>query len=148
MEVKITDPRLLEWGIPRYQTAGSAAIDLFACVDGPLVLDPQTPAVLISSGIALSFGDFGLAGLVMPRSGAGHKRGLVMGNTVGLIDPDYTGEIFMSAWNRGTAPIVIEPGERIAQLLFVPVVRPAFTVVDAFSGTTDRAAGGFGSTGA
>lgn len=150
VEIRIIDQRLHDWGLPRYQTEGSAAIDLFACVDAPVELSPQAPAVLVPSGIALNFGDFGFAGLVMPRSGAGHKRGLVMGNTVGLIDPDYTGQIFISAWNRnpaGSAPIVIEPGERIAQLLFVPVVRPELRVVDEFSSATARGAGGFGSTG-
>ena len=113
--------------------------------------DPQAPAVLIPSGIALSFDDFSFAGLVLPRSGQGHKRGLVLGNSTGLIDPDYTGEILISTWNRnppGSDPILIQPGERIAQMIFVPVIRPAFTVVDSFSRSTARAAGGFGSTGA
>lgn len=151
MEVRILDPRIREWGLPSYQTEGSAAVDLFACVDAPLDIAPQAPAALISAGIALSFGDFSLAGLILPRSGQGHKRGLVLGNGTGLIDPDYTGEILISTWNRnapGTAPITIQPGERIAQMVFVPVLRPAFTVVDAFSRDTARAAGGFGSTGA
>ncbi|GGE07615.1 deoxyuridine 5'-triphosphate nucleotidohydrolase [Gemmobacter megaterium] len=150
MQIKVLDPRLQHWGLPAYQTAGAAAVDLFACIDAPLRIAPQTPAVLVRSGIALSFGDFSFAALVLPRSGAGHKRGLVMGNTVGLIDPDYTGEILISAWNRngpGTDPIVIEPGERIAQMIFVPVVRPDFTVVTEFSEQTARGAGGFGSTG-
>lgn len=151
MDVKILDPRILDWGIPDYQTAGSAAVDLFACLDAPLSIAPQAPAVLISAGIALSFDDFGCAGLILPRSGQGHKRGLVLGNSTGLIDPDYTGEILISTWNRnppGSAPIVVEPGERIAQMIFVPVLRPQFTVVDQFSRATARAAGGFGSTGA
>lgn len=150
MEVRILDPRIREWGIPDYQTPGSAAVDLFACIDAPLDISSQAPAVLVSAGIALSFGDFSFAGLVLPRSGQGHRRGLVLGNSTGLIDPDYTGEILISIWNRnpaGTPPIVIQPGERIAQMIFVPVLRPAFTVVDSFSRETARAAGGFGSTG-
>ena len=151
MEVRILDARIHEWGLPDYQTAGSAAIDLFACLDTTIEVDPQAPAVLIPSGIALSFDDFSFAGLVLPRSGQGHKRGLVLGNSTGLIDPDYTGEILISTWNRnppGSDPIMIQPGERIAQMIFVPVIRPAFTVVDSFSRSTARAAGGFGSTGA
>ncbi len=151
MEIKVIDRRLLDWGLPAYQTAGAAAVDLFACVDAPLAIPPQAPAVLVRSGIALSFGDFSFAALVLPRSGAGHRRGLVMGNSVGLIDPDYTGEIMISVWNRnapGTDALVIEPGERIAQMIFVPVVRPDFAVVEQFSARTARGAGGFGSTGA
>lgn len=151
MQIKVIDPRLKEWGLPAYQTEGAAAVDLCACIDAPLAIAPQSPAVLVPSGIALSFGDFSFAALVLPRSGAGHKRGLVMGNSVGLIDPDYTGQILISVWNRngpGTDPVVIEPGERIAQMIFVPVVRPAFEVVTEFSVQTARGAGGFGSTGA
>lgn len=151
MQIKVIDPRLNDWGLPAYQTAGAAAVDLFACIDAPLAIVPQSPAVLVPSGIALSFGDFSFAALVLPRSGAGHKRGLVMGNSVGLIDPDYTGQIMISVWNRngpGTDPLLIEPGERIAQMIFVPVVRPEFQVVTDFSEQTARGAGGFGSTGA
>lgn len=151
MQIKVIDRRILDWGLPAYQTAGAAAVDLFACLDAALSVPPQSPAVLVRSGIALSFGDFAFAALVLPRSGAGHKRGLVMGNSVGLIDPDYTGEIMISVWNRngpGTEPIVIEPGERIAQMIFVPVIRPAFEVVAEFGAQTARGAGGFGSTGA
>ena len=150
MEVRILDRRLLDWGVPGYQSAGAAGIDLMACLDEPLCLVPQATAVLIPSGIALSFPGADMAGLVLPRSGAGHRRGLVLGNTVGLIDPDYSGQILISAWNRnpeGTAPVRIEPGERIAQLVFVPVLRPEFAFVDAFSRETARGAGGFGSTG-
>lgn len=151
MEIKVLDARLHDWGLPSYQTAGAAAVDLFACIDAPLEIPAQTSAVLVKSGIAINFGDFSCAALVLPRSGAGHKRGLVMGNSVGLIDPDYTGEIMISVWNRnpaGSAPLVIEPGERIAQMIFVPVVRPSFEVVEEFSALTERGAGGFGSTGA
>ncbi|MEI4473173.1 dUTP diphosphatase [Frigidibacter sp. MR17.24] len=150
MELIILDARLAEWGFPRYHSAGAAAIDLFACIEAPLRIEAQAPATLVSSGVALSFDDVSLAGLVLPRSGLGHRKGLVMGNGTGLIDPDYTGEIFVSAWNRnppGADPIEIQPGERIAQMVFVPVVRPSFTVVDRFSRSTERGAGGFGSTG-
>src|SRR5690554_6702281 len=108
MQIKVLDPRVFDWGLPRFQTEGAAAVDLFACVEDVVLLQPQAPAVLINSGIAISFGDLSLAGLVLPRSGLGHKKGLVLGNTVGLIDPDYAGEILISVWNRtavGTAPI-------------------------------------------
>lgn len=150
MEVKILDRRLLDWGLPRYQTEGAAAIDLIACLEAPIQVAAGDPALLVPSGIAVSFPDFGFAGLVLPRSGMGHKKGLVMGNGTGLIDPDYSGQILISVWNRnapGTPPIEIEPGERIAQMVFVPVLRPAFTVVEEFSRQTERGAGGFGSTG-
>ncbi|NPD16474.1 dUTP diphosphatase [Xinfangfangia sp. D13-10-4-6] len=150
MQVRILDPRLHEWGLPRYQSEGAAAVDLMACIEAPLSIMPQAPALLVKSGIALSFGDMGLAALVLPRSGQGHKRGLVMGNGTGLIDPDYTGEIMVSVWNRnppGSDPVVIEPGERIAQMIFVPILRPEFEVVGNFDTQTARGAGGFGSTG-
>jgi dUTP pyrophosphatase len=150
MQIKVLDPRVFDWGLPQYQTAGAAAVDLFACVDDVMQLGPQAPAVLVPSGIAISFGDMSLAGLVLPRSGLGHKKGLVLGNTVGLIDPDYAGEILISVWNRnpvGSEPIEIRPGERIGQLVFVPVLRPSFEVVEAFAQKTERGAGGFGSTG-
>ena len=150
MELRILDPRLKDWGLPRYQSAGAAAIDLMACIDAPLLIAPQAPAVLVKSGLALSFGDMGLAALVLPRSGLGHKKGLVMGNSTGLIDSDYQGEILISVWNRnppGTAPILIQPGERIAQMIFVPVVHPEFEIVAEFDDQTARGAGGFGSTG-
>ncbi|MCL4068186.1 dUTP diphosphatase [Pseudomonas sp. GX19020] len=150
VEVRILDPRLNDWGLPRYQSAGAAAVDLMACIDAPVLIAPQAPAVLVKSGIALNFGDMSLAALVLPRSGLGHKKGLVMGNGTGLIDPDYTGEIMVSVWNRnpaGSDPIEITPGERIAQMIFVPVLRPDFRVVEAFSNETARGAGGFGSTG-
>lgn len=150
MQVKILDARLSDWGLPSFQTQGAAAIDLYACVDGVILVEPHQPAILIKSGIAISFGDPSVAGLVLPRSGLGHKKGLVLGNTVGLIDSDYAGEILISVWNRspiGSDPIEISPGERIAQLVFVPIVRPAFEVVQEFSMQTARGAGGFGSTG-
>ena len=150
LEIKILDQRLHDWGLPRYQSAGAAAIDLFACVDGQVEIRPQAPAILIPSGIAMLFGDDRTAALILPRSGAGHRSGLVMGNSVGLIDPDYTGEVMISVWNRNPAghdPIVIDPGDRIAQMVFVPVIRPDFSLVAEFSAGTERAGSGFGSTG-
>lgn len=150
IEIKVLDGRLHDWGLPEYQTGGAAAIDLHACLDGDLRLDPQAPAQLVPSGIALFCGDFRVAGLVLPRSGLGHKKGLVMGNSVGLIDSDYTGQIFISVWNRnpaGSQAITIRPGERIAQMMFVPVLQPELALVKEFSGQSMRGAGGFGSTG-
>ncbi|MFZ4405896.1 MAG: dUTP diphosphatase [Paracraurococcus sp.] len=149
IELKILDARLRDWGLPRYQTAMAAAIDLLACLDAPVELAPGNAPVLISSGIAIHIGDPGLAALVLPRSGMGHK-GLVLGNLVGLIDADYTGPIMVSAWNRnapGTPPIRLAPGDRFAQLVFVPIVRPEFSVVEEFTAVSERGAGGFGSTG-
>ena len=128
----------------------AAGIDLHACLDAKLHLAPQSPAVLVPAGIALHMADPGMAALIVPRSGLGHKRGLVVGNLVGVIDADYIGPIMVSLWNRaspGTEAIVIEPGDRVAQMLFVPVLRPNFSVVEAFSRSTARGAGGFGSTG-
>ncbi|QCO56728.1 dUTP diphosphatase (plasmid) [Pseudorhodobacter turbinis] len=150
MQIKVLDARLHDWGLPRFQTEGAAGVDLFACVEDVVQIEAQAPAILIKSGISISFGDPSVAGLVLPRSGAGHKKGLVLGNTVGLIDPDYSGEIMMSVWNRnpvGSAPIEVRAGDRIGQLVFVPVVRPSFEVVEEFTEQTIRGAGGFGSTG-
>ncbi|WP_211783882.1 dUTP diphosphatase [Falsirhodobacter algicola] len=149
VEVKVLDPRIHEWGLPAYQTEGAAAIDLFACLDAPLVLPAGEPAVLVPAGIALFMDTDQMAALALPRSGAGHKKGLVLGNLVGLIDSDYTGGIFLSLWNRNPtgAAITVQPGERVAQLMFVPVLRPELRIVDEHSGTTQRGAGGFGSTG-
>jgi dUTP pyrophosphatase len=150
VEVRVLDERVRAWGLPRYQSADAAAVDLHACVDDVLALAPQSPAVLVSAGIAVHIGDPHLAAMILPRSGLGHKAGLVLGNLVGLIDADYLGPISISVWNRnapGTEPIRIAPGDRIAQLVFVPIVRPAFRVVDEFSRTTERGTGGFGSTG-
>lgn len=151
VEVKVLDKRLEQWGLPRYQSEMAAAIDLHACLDAPLALEAGSPARLIPSGIALHMADPHLCAVILPRSGHGHRRGLVLGNLLGLIDADFQGPVMISAWNRnapGTEPIVVQPGERIAQMMFVPVVRPAFRTVEAFSSTTARAAGGFGSTGA
>jgi dUTP pyrophosphatase len=147
VEVKILDPRLHEWGMPSYQSAAAAAIDLHACIDAPLSIAPSAQPVLISAGFAVHMADPHLAALVLPRSGMGHKKGLVLGNLVGLIDPDYTGPIMVSAWNRGTETVLLNPGERFAQMMFVPVVRPVLREVAAFTASSLRGAGGFGSTG-
>jgi dUTP pyrophosphatase len=150
IEIKILDPRLNTWGLPKYQTPLAAAIDLFACIDAPLRIEPQKPALLVPSGIALHMDSPHLCAVILPRSGLGHKKGLVLGNSVGLIDADYTAQCFISVWNRnpgGSEAITIEPGERIAQMMFLPVIRPEFQVVDEFSRGSERGAGGFGSTG-
>ena len=150
MEIKILDPRLHGWGLPRYQSDMAAAIDLHACLDAAIEIAPGDAPHLVSAGIALHMANPNLAALVLPRSGLGHKKGLVLGNLVGLIDPDYTGPILVSAWNRaapGTPPVRIDPGERFAQMVFVPVVRPVFRIVEDFTTETVRGAGGFGSTG-
>jgi dUTP pyrophosphatase len=150
VELKVLDERLRAWGLPQYQSEMAAAIDLYACIDAALELRPQSAAQFVPAGIAIHIADPSVAAIVVPRSGLGHKKGLVLGNLVGVIDADYTGPVLISVWNRsapGTEPIVIEPGDRIAQLMFVPVVRPAFAVVDEFSALSLRGAGGFGSTG-
>jgi dUTP pyrophosphatase len=151
IEIKVLDQRLREWGLPKYQTPLAAAIDLFACIEEPLQLQPQEAAVLIPSGIALHMDSAELCAVILPRSGLGHKKGLVLGNSVGLIDADYTAQCFISVWNRNPATsnavITIQPGERIAQMMFLPVVRPKFKVVEEFSTTSQRGSGGFGSTG-
>lgn len=150
VEVRVLDPRLRDWGLPRYQSDMAAAIDLYACLDVPLRLAAGAPPALISSGIAVHMADPGMAALVLPRSGLGHKQGLVLGNLVGLIDPDYTGPVLVSAWNRnppGGPDVEILPGARFAQMMFVPVLRPTFAVVESFSEASARGAGGFGSTG-
>ena len=146
MQIKVLDPRVFDWGLPRFQTKGAAAVDLFACVEGVVRVEGQAPAILVKSGIAISFQGLSVAGLVLPRSGLGHKKGLVLGNTVGLIDPDYAGEILISVWNRGREPFTMQPGDRIAQLVLLPIVRAQLQVVDAFE-TSARGAGGFGHTG-
>ncbi len=144
LDVKIIDPRMRDQ-LPHYATGGSAGLDLRACLDQPLTLAPgQTE--LIPTGIAIHLGDPGLAAIVLPRSGLGHKHGIVLGNLVGLIDSDYQGQIFVSTWNRGNAPFVINPMERLAQLVVVPVVQVELNVVDDFAASA-RGAGGFGSTG-
>lgn len=150
IEMKILDPRLNDWGLPRYQTPLSAGIDLHACIDAPLVLQPQAPAALIPSGIAVLMNDPHLVAFLLARSGLGHKKGLVLGQAVGTIDADYAEQIFISAWLRtppGSEPFTINPGDRIAQLVFVPIARPDFALVETFSTQTERGLGGFGSTG-
>lgn len=150
VEVKILNPRLHEWGLPDYQSSGAGALDLIACVREVIELRPQETAMLIPTGIAVSMPSSDMAALVLPRSGLGHKKGLVLGNTVGLIDSDYQGEIAVSAWNRcpDGKPILIEPGMRVAQLMFVPIIRPRLSIVTTFSTASERGEGGFGSTGA
>jgi len=144
IDVKILDARL-RGNLPHYATGGSAGLDLRACIDTPLTLSPgQTE--LIPSGIAIHLDDPGLAAIVLPRSGLGHKHGIVLGNLVGLIDSDYQGQIFVSTWNRGSMPFVVNPMERLAQLVVVPVVQVALNIVEEFT-ESSRGAGGFGSTG-
>lgn len=144
IEVKILDPRLREQ-LPEYATPGSAGLDLRACLDAPLTLEPGETQ-LVPSGLAIHLDDPGLAAVVLPRSGLGHKHGIVLGNLVGLIDSDYQGQIFVSTWNRGKTAFTIQPMDRLAQLVIVPVVQVAFDVVDEFEASS-RGAGGFGSTG-
>ena len=144
LEVRILDPRIRD-SLPHYATPGAAGLDLRACLDAPLVLQPGD-SQLVSAGIAIHLGDPGLAAIVLPRSGLGARHGIVLGNLVGLIDSDYQGQIFISVWNRGKAAFTIEPLERIAQLLVVPVVQVQFEVVEEFAASV-RGAGGFGSTG-
>jgi dUTP pyrophosphatase len=144
IDVKILDARLRDQ-LPAYATSGSAGLDLRACIDAPIVLNPgQTE--LIPSGIAIHLDEPWLAAMVLPRSGMGHKHGIVLGNLVGLIDSDYQGQILVSLWNRGAAAFTLNPLERIAQLIVVPVVQVGFNIVDDFAQST-RGAGGFGSTG-
>jgi dUTP pyrophosphatase len=146
IDVKILDPRLGDqFPLPGYATPGSAGMDLRACLDEPLILKPgQTE--LIPSGIALHISDPGLAATILPRSGLGHKHGIVLGNLVGLIDSDYQGQIFISCWNRGDQAFTIEPGERIAQLVILPVVQATLNIVNEFD-ESERGEGGFGHTG-
>ena len=143
---KILDPHIgTTWPLPAHATDGSAGLDLRACLDAPLVLKPGE-TVLIKTGIAIHIGDSGLAAMIYPRSGLGHKHGIVLGNLTGLIDSDYQGELMVSTWNRGSAEFTIQPGERIAQLVFVPVVQAKLMPVDSFE-TSKRGAGGFGHSG-
>jgi dUTP pyrophosphatase len=146
LQIRVLDPRIGgEYPLPQYATAGSAGVDLRACIDAPLELKPGDTQ-LIPSGIAIYLQDPGYAAIVLPRSGLGHKHGIVLGNLVGLIDSDYQGQIFVSCWNRGQTTFTIQPGERIAQLVVVPVVQVEFDVVNEFV-ATERGAGGFGSSG-
>nr|WP_206203011.1 dUTP diphosphatase [Thioalkalivibrio sp. XN8] len=144
--MKILDRRLgHEFPLPEYATEGSAGLDLRACIDAPLVLEPGRTE-LVPTGLAIHLDDPGLAAVLLPRSGLGHKHGIVLGNLVGLIDSDYQGQVFVSTWNRGHAPFTIEPGERLAQMVIVPVVRARFEVVEDFAASA-RGAGGFGHSG-
>jgi dUTP pyrophosphatase len=146
IQLKILDRRLgEEFPLPEYATDGSAGMDMRACVDGPLELAPGETQ-LIPTGLAIHVEDTGLAAVLLPRSGLGHKHGIVLGNLVGLIDSDYQGQVFVSCWNRGEKTFTINPGERIAQMVIVPVVRADFELVDEFV-ASDRGAGGFGHTG-
>ena len=146
IKVRILDPRLgTEFPLPEYATPGSAGVDMRACLDAPLVLEPgQTE--LIPTGMAIHIDDPGLAAVLLPRSGLGHKHGVVLGNLTGLIDSDYQGQVFISCWNRGDSPFTVEPGERIAQMVILPVVQVRFDVVESFE-ESERGAGGFGSSG-
>ncbi|WP_111412855.1 dUTP diphosphatase [Billgrantia lactosivorans] len=144
LAVKLLDERLHDY-MPRYATLGSAGMDLRALLDAPLTLAPGQ-CELVRTGLAIHIGDPGLAGLILPRSGLGHKHGIVLGNLVGLIDSDYQGELMISTWNRGTAPFVLEPFERLAQYVLVPVVQAELEVVEDFE-ASPRGEGGFGSSG-
>jgi len=146
IQLKILDSRLgNEFPLPHYATDGSAGMDMRACLDEPLELGPGDTH-LIPTGLAIHVEDSGLAAVLLPRSGLGHKHGVVLGNLVGLIDSDYQGQVFVSCWNRGEKTFIVEPGERIAQMVIVPVVRAEFDIVEDFD-TSDRGAGGFGHTG-
>jgi len=146
LKVRILDARIgKEFPLPTYATAGSAGLDLRACLDAALVLEPAR-AELIPTGLAIHVEDPGLAAVILPRSGLGHKHGIVLGNLVGLIDSDYQGQLMVSCWNRSREPFTIRPGERIAQLIVVPVVQVELDVVEDFAATT-RGAGGFGHSG-
>lgn len=146
LQVRILDPRLgAEFPMPDYASAGAAGVDLRACLDAPLTLAPGETE-LLPTGMAIHIGDPSLAAVVLPRSGLGHKHGIVLGNLVGLIDSDYQGQLMVSCWNRGHTAFTVEPGERVAQLVLVPVVRAAFEVVEDFAASA-RGAGGFGSSG-
>jgi len=144
VDVRILDERIAD-RLPAYATAGSAGLDLRACIDAPIVLAPGA-AELLPTGIAIHIGDPGHAAMILPRSGLGHKHGIVLGNLVGLIDSDYQGPLMVSCWNRGQRPFTIEPFDRIAQLVVVPVVQAEFRVVASFD-ASERGGGGFGSTG-
>ena len=146
IQLKILDPRLgNEFPLPHYATDGSAGMDMRACLDEPLQLAPGDTR-LITTGLAIHVADTGLAAVLLPRSGLGHKHGVVLGNLVGLIDSDYQGQVFVSCWNRGEKTFLVEPGERIAQMVIVPVVRAEFEIVEDFD-ASERGAGGFGHTG-
>ncbi len=145
LELKILDERIRQH-MPAYATSGSAGLDLRACIAQPLVLQPRAWQ-LVPTGMAVHLRDPGYAALLLPRSGLGHKHGIVLGNLVGLIDSDYQGELMVSVWNRSDTAFTVEPLERIAQMVIVPVVQAQFRVVDEFATSSERATGGYGSTG-
>ncbi len=146
LQVRILDARIgRDWPLPAYATGGSAGMDLRACIDAPLLLQPGS-AELVPTGIAIYVADPGLAAVILPRSGLGHKHGIVLGNLTGLIDSDYQGPLMVSCWNRSQVAYTVQPGERIAQLIIVPVVQVALDVVTDFA-ATERGSGGFGSSG-
>lgn len=144
IDLKIMDPRMKDF-MPEYATPGSAGLDLRACIDTPLTLEPGA-TVLIPTGLSIHIGDPRYAAMILPRSGMGHKNGIVLGNLVGLIDSDYQGQLMVSTWNRGQKAFTLEPMERLAQLVIVPVLQVGFNIVEEFE-QSERGAGGFGSTG-
>src|SRR5688572_15534703 len=149
-ELRVLDPRLHQWGPPAYQSDMAAGIDLRACIEAPISLEPQAPAILVSSGVAILINRPDICAVILPRSGLGARHGIILGQSVGTIDPDYAGPWIVPLINRnalGTPPVVINPGDRIAQAVFLPLIRPSFKIVEEFSVTTTRGAGGFGSTG-
>ena len=145
VDLKILDPRMADH-LPQYATPGSAGLDLRACLDSAITLEPNAWQ-LVPTGIAIHLDDSAYAALILPRSGLGHKHGIVLGNLVGLIDSDYQGQLMVSAWNRSPTPFTLEPMERLAQLVIVPVVQAQFNVVQEFAATSERGEGGYGSTG-
>lgn len=144
LDIKILDARMRDY-LPAYATPGSAGLDLRACLEAPLTLEPGA-TVLVPTGLAIHIEDPGFAAMILPRSGLGHKHGIVLGNLVGLIDSDYQGQLMISTWNRGAVAFTLNPFDRLAQLVIVPVVQAEFNVVEEFP-VSDRGAGGFGSTG-
>ena len=144
IDVKILDPRMKDQ-LPTYATTGSAGLDLRACIDVPLIIEPGATH-LIPTGLAINIANPGYAAIILPRSGLGHKHGIVLGNLVGLIDSDYQGQLMVSTWNRGQSAFTLNPMERLAQLVIVPVLQVGFNIVEEFN-TSERGAGGFGSTG-
>jgi dUTP pyrophosphatase len=145
LDLKILDERIREH-LPQYATPGSAGLDLRACLDEPVTIEPNA-WLLVSTGMAIHLSDPGYAALILPRSGLGHKHGIVLGNLVGLIDSDYQGPLMVSAWNRSTVPFVLNPMERLAQMVIVPVMQAQFNVVEEFGEVSQRGQGGYGSTG-
>ncbi|MEG0922532.1 MAG: dUTP diphosphatase [Comamonas sp.] len=145
VDIKILDPRMQDQ-LPHYATPGSAGLDLRACLDAPLTLAPNAWQ-LVPTGLAIHLRDPGYAAMILPRSGLGHKHGIVLGNLVGLIDSDYQGQLMVSAWNRSSTPFVLEPMERLAQMVIVPVMQAQFNVVEDFADVSERGTGGYGSTG-